>query len=179
MTAGDAVDRHIVFGELVDADAVVVPGPLDWLRDPAIDFEVLIASSRRGGPGHVERVRVRQAEVIGVDSGPEGACAVLRLERAAAHRPYAGGRFDGDRLRTELEGYPDVWRGLCAIGAVRTELTDLDKDRVLRPVADWEAARRAALVRERLVSPAEVAQLKCCIFVICWWCQECRGDWWD
>src|SRR4051794_36275965 len=87
--AGTAVDRHLSWGVLVDADAVLVPGPLDWLRESKITFEVLLASARRAGPGVVERIRPRRAEVAGVETAPDLGAGLIWLDRPSRHRPSA------------------------------------------------------------------------------------------
>lgn len=176
IAAGDAVDRHLSWAVLVTNDLVVAPAPLDWLRDPEVDFEVLVASARRAGPGVVERIRVRRADVVGLDGAPGGAAAILRLEHRSRHRPHAG-EFERDEFEAVLAGETgevDIWRALVAVGAVPGDLLDREVLPVLGAVASWERARRAGSVHERLSSPRELTGSWCCVFKCC---DDCVGSW--
>jgi hypothetical protein len=174
IAAGDAVDRHLSWALLVTNDLVVAPAPLDWLRDPKVDFEVLVASARHKGPGVVERIRVRRADIVGLDGAPSGAAAILQLEHRSRHRPHTA-EFVRDEFEAVLAEEADVWQALATVGAVPRDLLDQEVLPVLGPVASWERARRANSVHERLSSPPELAATWCCLDKCC---AACVGRWW-
>jgi hypothetical protein len=161
----------------VDDDAVIVPGPLDWLRNPDVTFEVLIASARNGGPGLIERIRVRAAEIIGLAAHPDGSIGMLRLERPSKHRPYAE-TFDMDALEQELGAQPDIWAALQVTGNVPPGIQGRDVSAVLGPLVNWERQEREELVNERLGDPQGSVRVICCVFVSCSRCFICSGEWW-
>lgn len=174
IAAGDAVDRHLSWAVLVTNDLVVAPAPLDWLRDPEVDFEVLVASARHEGAGVVERIRVRRADIVGLDKAPSGAAAILQLEHRSRHRPDVGG-FERDEFKAVLAEEVDIWQALATVGAVPRDLLDQEVRPVLGPVASWERARRANSVHERLYSRSELVGRWCCPFKCC---ADCVGRWW-
>ncbi|MDQ3276335.1 MAG: hypothetical protein M3Q39_15250 [Actinomycetota bacterium] len=161
----------------MDNDAVAVPGPLDWLRDPDVTFEVLIASKRNQGPGVVERIRVRAAEVFGLESNPDGSVALLRLERPSEHRPNAE-ILDTDKAEAALAANPDLWMVLEETGGLPAGIRELPVDAVLGPIVEWERERRAKLVRVRLGNPSDTVALRCCFWSGCQRCRKCPGNWW-
>jgi hypothetical protein len=175
--AGDAVDRHLSWGMLVDADAVIVPAPLDWLRDPDVTFQVLIASARRTGPGLVERIQVRSATTIGLAAQPDGAAAMLRLAQPSAHRPFAEG-FDSAAIEAALGADPDVWTALEITGVLPADVRTFPVSEVLGPVSIWERDRRENLVRDRIDTPGGVIGILCCWIIRCNRCETCAGPWW-
>lgn len=177
---GDAVARHLCWGVLVDDDVVVVPGPLGWLRDTSVVLEVLLASARRSGPGVVERIRLRHAEISGLRSVADDAAAILRLASPSRHRPFPS-RCDRDELAARLTENPNVWTALEDVGAVPKGVPDLPVSAVLGPVARWERQRREQLVRDGLVAkPVDVASSWCCAaFPICCRHIQCVGPWWQ
>jgi hypothetical protein len=178
LTAGDLVTGHLAWGVLIDSDLVVVPGPLDWLLDPTVQFDVLLASGRRNGPGVVERLKADQAEVVGLQANPDGAAAVLRLASPSIHKPSRGGAFDAQELGARLAAASSVWEALESVGEVPTGLLDLPVDRVLGPVNEWELIRRRDLVGINLSPTFDEAGIKwCCIFRRCP-CDLCAGPWW-
>jgi hypothetical protein len=178
LTAADTITGHLAWGVLMDSDLVLTPGPLDWLRDPTVQFEVLLASARRNGPGVVERIKAEQAEVFGLQANPDGAVAVLRLAQPSQHKPFRGAAYDAREFGERLAGAPSVWEALETVGDVPGGLLDLPVDRVLGPVNEWELIRRRDLVRINLSpTPDEVGIKWCCIFRRCP-CDLCQGRWW-
>jgi len=179
VAAGDAVARHLAWGALVDADVVVAPTPAAWLLDPEVTFEVLLASSRRTGPGVTERLPVRQAALAGLQGSPDGAIAVLRLAHPSAHRPFTGAG-DVDDLARRLAEAEDVWAALEEAGAVPRGVRNLPVEAVLGPVAAWEREHRARLVRNALVeTPGQLAYSLCCwLLPVCCRGLESPGPWW-
>jgi hypothetical protein len=166
------------WGVLVDIDAVLVPGPLDWLHDPEITFEVLVASARREGPGIVERIRVASAQTLGLTERPDGAVAMLRLAHESAHRPYAES-FDEAAIEAALTGDPDVWAALEGTGVLPRDVRTLPVDDVLGPVATWERQIREGLTRDRSADdPSHAVGLLCCWIFRCNRCGTCPDQWW-
>jgi hypothetical protein len=169
--APDPVQGHLSWGTLVDPGHVAVPGPLDWLSEPR--FEVLLASAPYGD-GIAERIPVGAVDMLGLESAPGSAAAVLELAYPSRHVPSRR-EVDLERLEAELAGAADVWSALERTGAVPTGVRDLPVADVLAPVVEWEQAGRAALVRGGLGrDPGEVGIQWCRILRTC----GCRDRWW-
>jgi len=170
----DAVEGHIAWGALMSQDLVAVPGPLDWLRDDSLLFEVLVASARQDEPGFVERIRPEKVTILGVTDRPEAAAAVFRLTHPTRHQP-AVKSFHRRDFEAVLASDPDVWTALEAVRAVPAGIQDFPRDQILGPVRDWEAVLRRDLVRDH--SRGTVGELGSlwCSFVP--WC-DCPGRWW-
>lgn len=172
--AADAVDGHLSWGVLVEPDLVVAPGPLDWVRDDAVSWEVLLASANSGNrPGFVERIRLERVEVLGFDAHPEGAAAALRLTQPSRHRPV-GAAFDSEAFRDGLAGSPDVWAALEGCRAVPPGIRDRVPAQILPVVDAWEDTLRRRLVRTRgFQDPGAISVQWCKIFKTC----DCSDRW--
>jgi hypothetical protein len=178
-SAADLIEGHLSWGVLIDRDRVLVPAPLDWLQDPDIDFEVLLASARQGGRGLVERIAVTRADVRGVKDGEEQAFAILTLAYESRHTAVRGTAYDPETLTSRLADSPDVWTALEEVGEVPPGVRDYPVAQVLEPVMRWEAIKRREIVRYRLEPSPDDASLNwCCLFHICTRCHECPGHWW-
>jgi hypothetical protein len=176
-TAPDAVSGFLGWGALIDQNRVITSGPLDWLRDPTVRFNVLLASARRGGPGVVERLEVEHAEIVGLSTNPDGAAAVLHLAQPSAHKHIVSAAISADDIATALRTEPDVWTALEAVGAVPAGLLQLPVDRVLGPVEEWERIKRENLVTSNLSpTPGDAGFHVCCMFFAC--PCDCPGPWW-
>ncbi|WP_189864089.1 hypothetical protein [Streptomyces poonensis] len=172
----DAVTGHVAWGVLTERDVVAVPGPLDWLRDEGTRIEVLLASAPRNGneAGFVERIKIADAAVLGLDASPEGAAAFLRLTHDSLHRPVAD-NFQQRRFEELLAADPDVWRALEGAGAVPPGIRDLPRTRVLGPVRNWELTRRRGFVRDDAGRTVDEVSIRICDwFPTC----ACLGPWW-
>lgn len=173
-TAADPVAGHLAWGALVDRDAVVVPGPLDWLDQADGRLDVLLASAQFKGPGLVERIAPTGIQVLGLDSNPAGAVALVRLMHPSRHRPNQT-VVDSGRLTDQIQRTGDVWSALEAEGAVPPGIRDLPVGEVLGPVNDWEVEIRANLVTTTLYrTPGEVSINWCWISPRC----HCPPPWW-
>lgn len=174
---GDAIERHLSWAVQIDVDCVLVPGPLDWLRDPEVDFEVLLASGTRSGPTLVERIRPVRAQIVAAQGAPDGAVAAIWLERASVNRPVVHELVDAAFVAA-VETEPDLWRAFESTGVIDAGMLRLPVDVVLAPVVVWERARRSRLVRRDLVlAPHEMPAIFCCWLMACWRCHDC-GSWW-
>jgi hypothetical protein len=171
---GDATKRHLSWGILVDPGVVIAPGPAEWLRDPEVEFEVLIASVSKSGAVAVERIPVRRAEFLGLKSNPSGAAVQLYLVHPSKHRPYVNDDFDDEALQVALNGGADLWTALEISYGVPKGVRERPVD-VLDPVVRWERERRDSLVRQRLVDDAGgVVDIICCIWWVCHsGCKDC------
>ena len=175
---GTLVERHLSWAVLVDTDAVQVPGPVDWLRDPDITFEVLLASRRQNGSGVVERIRPSRVTIFKVDGAPDDdASAVISLDRPSRHRP-SGSLFDPVNFAAALAADTIIWQALEALGSIDPQVRLLPLDAVLAPVAEWERTRREQMVRDQIGSPDDIARGLCCAWGACKRCMTCGDPWW-
>lgn len=180
VTAVNAVEGHLAWGVLFDRDRVAVPGPLAWLHDVTVRFEVLLASARRDGRGAVERIAVDRAEVFGLRDYVEGAVAVLQLTRPAQHGDSRIGVVEEEAFAARVAEHHDIWRALEESGAVSPELRERRRQ-VLEQVVSWEEIARRDLVRDRLsTSPGDVSVSGfCCLIRACPPpCAGCGDPWW-
>jgi len=156
---------------------VLAPGPLDWLRDPAVGFEVLLASAVDADTGAVERLGVSRVEIFGRRTGPGGEIAVLHLESPSRHRPYTG-QVDDAALARAVRHSGDVWGALVEHGAL-PDIRDREPAIVLARVADWERAARERLVVDRTDDELPpLPPIFCCFFHFCRKCFSDQGTWW-
>lgn len=175
VSAANAVDGHLSWGALIDSNAVIAPAGGEWLTDPGVEFEVLLASARERGPGYVERIRVKRANVVAVTSA-EPSLLNLKLIDHARHRPSVG-TFDKDVFLSRLRENPDIWQALVDMRVIPVDPSDYDEEVVLGPVVEWERSRRIDLVREKLIDPRDVTGFTCCP-IVCFWCEPCPRRWW-
>jgi hypothetical protein len=175
---GSALDRHLSWGVLVDTDAVLVPGPVDWLSDPDVTFEVLLASGGRAGPRHVERIRPTRARIVGVEDPGAVPGAVIWMERPAKDRP-AVLDFDTALVTAALSREPDLWTALESAGVVDRRVRTMPLDTALTPVVAYERRVREAMVRTNLQPPGSTAGFLCCWFMRCLYCDTCGDPWWS
>ncbi|GAA0463772.1 hypothetical protein [Streptomyces olivaceiscleroticus] len=145
----DAVVGHLAWGVLVGPDLVVVPGPVDWLRDEKMPVEVLLAPKPTTGtaPGFIERIKVESATTLGLSTEPAGAVAFLQLAQESRFRPV-GEEYQRQQLLAPLHENPDVWRAFESVGAVPAGVRELPAAELLSPVRDWETDHRRGLVND-------------------------------
>lgn len=142
-TAPDVVSGHLAWGELLDVDLVVVPGPIDWLGSSE-RIEVLVGSPESAFP--VQRFGFRDALDVGFPDNPEGRSATLRLQS-----PVLGvtldGRLDSEALQQALRETSDVWAAMEISGWVSPE-TRFRSVETLIPIGEQEQLQRETLPRK-------------------------------
>jgi len=135
--SADATAGHLTWGVLWADDAVLVPGPTDWLG--AGRFQVLVAHRTGNEGGDVLRISPRSATRMG--SG-DGSAVLVQLPARVGRAPSR--RFSTRRLRADHATEADVWTCLERQGAVAPGVRQRSTT-VLQEIAGWEEQQRTGL----------------------------------
>ncbi|MCC2334015.1 hypothetical protein [Cellulomonas wangsupingiae] len=133
----DAAAGHLGWGVLWSDDAVLVPGPSDWLG--AGPFDVLVAHRTDGERGDVLRISPLSATRMG--SG-DGSAVLVQLPARVGRAPSRS--LSTRRLREDHATEPDVWTCLERQGAVAPGVRERSTT-VLEEIAGWEEQQRSGL----------------------------------
>ncbi|TCC51509.1 hypothetical protein E0H73_41060 [Kribbella pittospori] len=161
--AGSLAEGHLAWGVLAAPDMIIVHGPLGWLHDTGVVFDVLLAGAEPVGPGTVERIEAKQADIVGLGGDAEGAgaIAVITLSHRSRYQPQVASTAPSE-LRSALEQESNIWNALERLEAVPSGVRDRSPSDVFGPIEEWEINRRHGLIVSTELGGLDEVILKWC-----------------